>query len=609
MKRPFLLLLAGAVVAVTIPYALRVSQRTSAAEVASLLPKETIALIHMPDFNGIRNDWHRSDIFQLYSEPAVQDFLRRPLDHWRQQNPFSQTASEIEQLDPKDAFVAFFPSETNENTFLAGFRFRGKQEAAEQIINRWREKIHQTSSKPETIEYEKHKIDVYAGIPASVIITYDRDWFFVSNETMALKALLDRADGRVVAPAGPSTGGKDRQSLLSEDESFRTATKQMPTNYALEFYLQPKGLVEKLATVRASGIAPAQAAALDHIRSICATTRFDNGKIHDVIYVQMPESTSNTRLIRDSVGLGTTETILYAASCFDLSKHMAMINTGAANAGGNILGGWLQKVAIALGRANINPAEWDQAFGSEAGLLVDWAKSAHWPSGVASIAVKDFERAKKMAVVLARASDEDASWQESDRDGVHYIAMQAAPGFRVLHPTIAVSNRVMIIGLDPGSVESVIRRSENATGDLARSDVYKAANNLVPAPTNFFAYVDLAKLYGRFDETVRPILMMWAAFMPGINRQLDLSRIPSQEIITKHLSPIVSSQRYSGNGYVTESVGPITLNQTGAALVALGVFGYRSGLTNLVSGMAPQSPVLPSIPAPKLATPTPAATP
>src|SRR3954469_8081254 len=181
MKRLVLFLVASALVAMAIPYALRVTRKASTtAEVASLLPKETIALVHLPDFTGTRDDWHRSDIFQLYSEPSVQDFLRRPLDRWRQQNPFSQTAGEIEQLDPKVAFVAFFPFETNENTFVAGFRFRGKQEAAEQIINRWREKIFalHASSHPETIEYEKHKIDIYVGIPLSVAVTYDRDWFF-----------------------------------------------------------------------------------------------------------------------------------------------------------------------------------------------------------------------------------------------------------------------------------------------------------------------------------------------------------------------------------------------------------------------------------------------
>jgi hypothetical protein len=38
--------------------------------------------------------------------------------------------------------------------------------------------------------------------------------------------------------------------------------------------------------------------------------------------------------------------------------------------------------------------------------------------------------------------------------------------------------------------------------------------------------------------------------------------------VTKHLSPIVSSQRYDGDGYVAESMGPITLNQ---AAIGLGV--------------------------------------
>jgi hypothetical protein len=44
--------------------------------------------------------------------------------------------------------------------------------------------------------------------------------------------------------------------------------------------------------------------------------------------------------------------------------------------------------------------------------------------------------------------------------------------------------------------------------------------------------------------------------------------LPPPELVTKHLSPIVASHRYDGDGYVAESLGPITLNQ---ALIVFGV--------------------------------------
>ena len=66
---------------------------------------------------------------------------------------------------------------------------------------------------------------------------------------------------------------------------------------------------------------------------------------------------------------------------------------------------------------------------------------------------------------------------------------------------------------------------------------------------------------------------MAAAFMPAIARSVDLGKLPSPEVITKHLSPIVSSQRYDRDGYVAESLGPITLDQAAIGLAILSSVG------------------------------------
>jgi len=60
-----------------------------------------IFLAHMQDFNRTRDQWHQSDLYQLYSEPAVQDFLRKPLANLPKRDAASQTVREIEQLDPR----------------------------------------------------------------------------------------------------------------------------------------------------------------------------------------------------------------------------------------------------------------------------------------------------------------------------------------------------------------------------------------------------------------------------------------------------------------------------------------------------------------------------
>jgi len=90
----------------------------------------------------------------------------------------------------------------------------------------------------------------------------------------------------------------------------------------------------------------------------------------------------------------------------------------------------------------------------------------------------------------------------------------------------------------------------------------------VPAPTDAFIYVDTALLYSRLDAALRPMLLMSAAFMPAISDYVDVGKLPPPEIVAKHLTPLVSSQRYDGDGYVTESTGPVTLD-IGLALPAV----------------------------------------
>jgi hypothetical protein len=118
---------------------------------------------------------------------------------------------------------------------------------------------------------------------------------------------------------------------------------------------------------------------------------------------------------------------------------------------------------------------------------------------------------------------------------------------------------------------------------------------LLPAPTNFFAYVDMALLYSRLDASLRPMLLMAAAFMPAVANSVDPAKLPSPEVITRHLSPIVSSQRYDRDGYVAESIGPITLDQSAIGLAILSSLGAgaRQKAGAAVTGLGPSSTATP----------------
>ena len=592
MKRLTLLILvlALAVAAFAGWYFWNLSQRISSAPVSALLPRDTIFLAHMPDFNRSRDEWYRSDIYQLYRELAVQDFLRKPLGNVPTPNAFgAQTLREIEQLDPKHAFVALTSMDNNNPKFVGGFRFRASQEEAEQIINKRRSKLlEQTpAAKREKLQYQRREIELVTAAPFTLATTYDRPWFFAATDVTELKALLDRADHRA----------KNAEATLEKDEAYREAVSHRPSNYAAFFYLQPKIFSERLAALRAavrSRPTPGEATMLEKMRCIAGSMRFENGKIHDVLFLGMPKLEHEATLTRSSVSLGTKETFFYLSMLLNLGEKIDTLNQAAAFAG--------TKVFQALADSGIAADDWKAAFGLELASLADWPSSARWPSLLLTLPVTDAAKAGKITDALIRV-DEGATWTQTEKDGVRYFSKQSAASFVAITPTIALSDRILVAGLNPVSVEEAMKRSGAGSSGLSDSQTYKAAERLLPAPTNFFAYIDTGLLYSRLDASLRPMLLMAAAFMPAVAGSVDLTKLPSPEIITKHLSPIVSSQRYDHDGYVAESVGPITLDQSAIGVAILSSLGTAARQKAGVSGWSASATATPQ------PTPSPSPTP
>jgi hypothetical protein len=324
---------------------------------------------------------------------------------------------------------------------------------------------------------------------------------------------------------------------------------------------------------------------LEKMRCIIGSMRFQNGKIHDVLFLGMPNMEQNTTLTRSSLSLGTKETFLYLAILLNLGERMDTLNQAAAFAG--------TKMFQTLSDSGITAADWKAAFGIEVGSLATWPSGARWPSLFVTVPVTDPAKARQIVDALLRA-EEEGSWTTNQKDGVSYFSKQSAASFVAITPTIALSDRILIAGLDPTSVEEAMKRARGSSSEFADSQTYKAAARLLPAPTNFFAYIDAAQLYSRLDASLRPMLLMAAAFVPAIGSSIDPAKLPPAEVITKHLSPIVSSQRYDGDGYMVESIGPITLDQLGIGVAISSSFGTAAARKTGLGAPATAFPPAPS---------------
>jgi hypothetical protein len=587
MKRILLLIIALVVAAVAGWYYWKVSLQISSAPVSELLPQRTIFLAHLPDFNRTRDEWHHCDIYQLYREPAVQDFLRpgiAGLSNLPKANAAGRTLQEIEQLDPKHAFLAMTAMDNNNPTFVGGFRFRGSQEDAERVINRWRSTFsNQTPGvKREKRQYQRHEIELVTAAPFTLATTYNGPWFFAATNLTELEELLDRADRRA----------KNPEDTLDKDSAYRTAVAHRPSNYAAFFYLQPKVFSERLSALRAavrSSPAPGEPTMLEKMRCIAASTRFENGKIRDVFFLGMPKLEHNVTLTRSSISLGTKETFFYLSMLLNLGERIDTLNQVAAFADA--------KIFQAIADSGVTADDWKAAFGLELESLGDWPASAHWPSLLLTLPVIDAAKAGKIVEALINA-DENASWPQTEKDGIRYFSKESAASLVAIAPTIGLSDGILIAGLNPVSVQEAMKRRDANSSELSSSQTYNAASHLLPAPTNLFAYIDMALLYSRLDASLRPMLLMAAAFMPSVAGSVDATKLPPAEIITRHLSPIVSSQRYDREGYVAESIGPITLDQSAIGLAILSSLGtgarQKAGAAVTRWGATPQPTSSPS---------------
>ena len=333
MKRFGLILAVAAVAAGGVVYTVRHSQTTPHATVTTLLPGGTVALAYVPDFLQTRDQWRQSDVYKLYQEPAVQEFLK-PIRSARPPDAASDALSDIDRLDPKDAFLAVTAIENNNPHFVGGFQFRGSQANAEAIIGKWRSHLVHDSAPHETVDYQTHKIDIAGATPNQIAIVYDRDWFFASNDLAELKAVLDRADNR---------SKKDRQATLDADETFRAAMAHMPSSYGLLFYLQPKRLSAGISAAPAAADANLSGdtrAALEQLHSFCAAAKFENGKIRDVLFLGATKPSAAQELSRNALKLGTADTFLYIGALLNPDRLAGLSPSGAALP----LGSWFQKV-------------------------------------------------------------------------------------------------------------------------------------------------------------------------------------------------------------------------------------------------------------------------
>src|SRR5438105_8915632 len=322
---------------------------------------------------------------------------------------------------------------------------------------------------------------------------------------------------------------------------------------------------------------------------------FECGKIRDIGFAVMPR-VAETKLERTTLALAPADTLLYSAFIVNMQQQFEW---ALEPAGAGSMAAPLQLISNALSSAGVTKEDWKAAFADEISLMAAWPANAKLPNAIFAVAVRDSGRARRIAGAIASSS----GWQKSSRNNAEYYTAPTSGVLIAVNPTVAVSDRLLVLGLDPQSVDRIVTHTPVGNG-LSGSENFRTASTLVPEPQQMFAYIDLAALYSRLDATLRPILQMSAAFVPSLSERFDPNKLPPTEVITKHLSPVVASQSYIDGGYRSESVGTVTIGQAGIAAGAAYV-GAMIFQQHQQKSPSPFTPPASSTPSPSAVQPLP----
>ncbi|HSH37563.1 MAG TPA: hypothetical protein VK993_02155, partial [Chthoniobacterales bacterium] len=535
-------------------------------------------------------------IYKLWREPAVQEFLQKPLERMPKHGAAEERMRQLERVGIKDAFVAIPAWQNGGPIIVGGFRFNASRADVEKLVDDWLSALQQNApdAEQETVQHRHHRIEVIRITAAPLIATvYDRDWLFASSSVEALTALLDRADRRTA----------DTSATLAADAAFGAASKRVPADYALFGYARLDEFFARAAAQLPQNADHAQRVpALRQIRSIAAATSFDNGKIRDLLFVTMPKAAEQSDLTRASLALATNETFLYLATMLTFPPEPALSHQNPAPVPSAGISAGLQRVIAQLGAAGISGDQWNSAFGTELGVIGDWPPNARIPALLATLPMKDAAKAEEIATTITATTVEGSRWAVSERDGVRYYSQPPRNPLLPLSPTLGLGRDRAIFGLDAGSVETAMKRAAAVPdAQLATTERFKSAEGTMHRGRQSFAYLDTAQLYTKLDAALRPMLIMGAAFVPSIAQTVDLNKAPAAEVITRHLSPIVIAQSYEGDGYLTASVGPVSIYHAALGIAAAsgaGATWYRSDISRGTGSSRPAPAIGLPLPSP-----------
>lgn len=555
-------------------------QKASQTHATALVGEETLLFIHFPDIRQSRAHWKSTALHQIAHEPEVVDFLQKPKTQLPKSGSGRSYLRDLVLADPREAFFALnslslsnkAPSLGPESIsktpgFVAGALCMGDKGRVESVLAEGGKELQRAwpNGRKGRVRHDGVDIETFTHNQTTVASAWVGRWILVGDDLDLINATIDRAQGN-------HTGG-----LLKDHPAFLKSLAHMPNKGELLAFVQPQAIALLAAGgSHGSAISGRSLEDLKQIEAVCMGVKFDGENIRDAVFALMsPDSVKTTTgqpLSRQSLALTTKDTLFYYAGVMDLKRvadKMAQLPTSPVG-----LPSAITELQAGLANQGVTLDNVAAMLGTEFAVILDWPAESVRPSFLVSLDVRDTATTTKTVDLLTSGQLGNTAWKHTQNDGAELFSLSAVP---MLAPTLAIKDNKLIFGLDGPRVAEAISTAKDSKGGLEETQSFIETEKLVLKPTHAFGYVDSKELFERIYSASRPLIMLWGGFNPAVRNTIDVHKLPATESISKHLHPIAYSSASLPDGFLAESVGPVTFTQSvigvgigvGAALIPM----------------------------------------
>ena len=521
------------------------------APVAQWLPSGTVLLVELPDLAWSETRWPQTALHALAQEPEIAAFLERPRSKLPQGKIWADPLEHLRQADLQQGFFSVARIADNMPHMRGGIRFRGtRREAMEAMVAKVRTQAQAASpaGKSDLLRHGSFEIETFSDKGVTVTGAFANDWYFFGNDVGLLKSVLDR----FAAPKSPGS--------LVDDALYTRALVHLPADADFRYYASASDIIEKLTALTA-----ASGRSLDAAQ----TTRMEGERMHDTFFVLQPGYARLPELSRKTLALTSPGTLLYYATVPTLPDRVDLPPGGLGGmpgAAGGLLGG-LQGVLTMLGEQGVRIADFKNAFGPEFAGVLNWpAPSSDSLDNVSSPSLQISAEVRNPAAARKFTDALCAGWPRENAPGLTLFRFPATDG---TPPVLGLTDRFLLASLGADPVKSAAAKARAGGPTLEQSAGFKAALASVVRPGTTLLYIDTKPLFERVYEWLRPMAMIWANFVPHAGDYVQMARLPSTEVIARHLQPMVVSSSQQPEGTLVESAGTVTFFQAATAVAAI----------------------------------------